>query len=337
MLESVCQVADNSVEVIETIRDSIVSIIPHIREMSENSRPEPYTVQNITLASWNLTIAIIAAIFGFLGALFGYLGYKFSKKTAHNVVRVSVDVQQQLCYDFIMDLYKNTMFSIIYMHKYKENKSVSPNNIIALHLPAFNDIFHIDVYNQNSDVYIVMKHLKDRMYNYNEGIRLCCDNIKDEQDLTLGLYELSFKPMHILIYVKYLLEQMGQKTDCASDIFKFLLKKHIKHIIDDRDFVLSLTSNYDEHKYHDYICEHKKLNEQIDKIFKDCNSSVINYLYCDNGENSENIQKYLNIIDQFPDTLEYVSVMKKEEWNCKDLHSVLINMIVMDAILYSRS
>ena len=147
MIDSLYLATDNhSLEVLETIKDSLTVVVPHIREMAENSKPEPYTVQNITIASWNLLIAVVAALFGFLGALFGYLGYKFSKQTARNVVRVSADVQLHLCYDFIIDLYRNTMRAVIYGQAYKDKKDLQINNIIALKLTCFDDIFHIDAY-----------------------------------------------------------------------------------------------------------------------------------------------------------------------------------------------
>lgn len=149
MIDSLYLATDNhSLEVLETIKDSLTIVVPHIREMAENSKPEPYTVQNITIASWNLLIAVVAALFGFLGALFGYLGYKFSKQTARNVVRVSADMQLHLCYDFIIDLYRNTMRAVIYGQAYKDKKDLQINDIIALKFMCFDDIFHIDAYNQ---------------------------------------------------------------------------------------------------------------------------------------------------------------------------------------------
>lgn len=225
MIDSLYLATDNhSLEVLETIKDSLTIVVPHIREMAENSKPEPYTVQNITIASWNLLIAVVAALFGFLGALFGYLGYKFSKQTARNVVRVSADVQLHLCYDFIIDLYRNTMRAVIYGQAYKDKKDLQINDIIALKFMCFDDIFHIDAYNQNSDVYIIMKHLKDRMQNYNDDVELCCDNIKNRRDLSSDFYNISFKPLHILLSVKRLMEQMETQKDYTNEIFALLLK-----------------------------------------------------------------------------------------------------------------
>ena len=73
------------------------------------------------------------------------------------------------------------MRAVIYGQAYKDKKDLQINDIIALKFMCFDDIFHIDAYNQNSDVYIIMKHLKDRMQNYNDDVELCCDNIKNRK------------------------------------------------------------------------------------------------------------------------------------------------------------
>ena len=337
MIDSLYLATDNhSLEVLETIKDSLTVVVPHIREMAENSKPEPYTVQNITIASWNLLIAIVAALFGFLGALFGYLGYKFSKQTARNVVRVSADVQLHLCYDFIIDLYRNTMRAVIYGQAYKDKKDLQINNIIALKLMCFDDIFHIDAYNQNSDVYIIMKHLKDRMQNYNDDVELCCDNIKNRRDLSSDFYNISFKQLHILLSVKRLLEHMETQKDYTNEIFALLLKKHIKHVTSNKDYFLSIYDTLEKHKYQEFIHKHLKLKKRIDALFEDVEPSLPNYLFVNTEDTSNMQQLYDEIIKELPIESDYVSLIRKKAWKRQDLNTLLINMIVIDAVIDSR-
>lgn len=337
MIDSLYLATDNhSLEVLETIKDSLTVVVPHIREMAENSKPEPYTVQNITIASWNLLIAIVAALFGFLGALFGYLGYKFSKQTARNVVRVSADVQLHLCYDFIIDLYRNTMRAVIYGQAYKDKKDLQINDIIALKLMCFDDIFHIDAYNQNSDVYIIMKHLKDRMQNYNDDVELCCDNIKNRRDLSSDFYNISFKQLHILLSVKRLLEHMETQKDYTNEIFALLLKKHIKHVTSNKDYFLSIYDTLEKHKYQEFIHKHLKLKKRIDALFEDVEPSLPNYLFVNTEDTSNMQQLYDEIIKELPIESDYVSLIRKKAWKRQDLNTLLINMIVIDAVIDSR-
>ena len=337
MIDSLYLATDNhSLEVLETIKDSLTVVVPHIREMAENSKPEPYTVQNITIASWNLLIAVVAALFGFLGALFGYLGYKFSKQTARNVVRVSADVQLHLCYDFIIDLYRNTMRAVIYGQAYKDKKDLQINDIIALKLMCFDDIFHIDAYNQNSDVYIIMKHLKDRMQNYNDDVELCCDNIKNRRDLSSDFYNISFKQLHILLSVKRLLEHMETQKDYTNEIFALLLKKHIKHVTSNKDYFLSIYDTLEKHKYQEFIHKHLKLKKRIDALFEDVEPSLPNYLFVNTEDTSNMQQLYDEIIKELPIESDYVSLIRKKAWKRQDLNTLLINMIVIDAVIDSR-
>ena len=326
---------NHSLEVLETIKDSLTVVVPHIREMAENSKPEPYTVQNITIASWNLVIAVVAALFGFLGTLFGYLGYKFSKQTARNVVRVSTDVQRELCLDFIIDLYRSTMRAIKYGQAYKDKITLHTNDVIALKLPRFNDIFHIDAYNLDSEVYIIMKHLKDRMQNYNENVELCCDNMKNGRDLSSDFQLLSSKPMHILIMVKKLLEQMESQNDYIDRIVEFLLEKHIKHIIGNKEYLSDYlnrrlsSKNVYRNEYTEYISKHKGLEKEINLLFSKTDLLLTNP--CPDYKGKYELFKGIAIAES-----KYVEIMNKKEWNSQDLHTLLINMIAIDTIIDTR-
>lgn len=46
------------VEHIEAIRDSVASVLPLLRVLTENSSPEPYTVENLWWTKLNVAISI---------------------------------------------------------------------------------------------------------------------------------------------------------------------------------------------------------------------------------------------------------------------------------------
>ncbi len=58
------------VEHIEAIRDSVASVLPLLRVLTENSSPEPYTVENLWWTKLNVAISITAALIGGLGAYY---------------------------------------------------------------------------------------------------------------------------------------------------------------------------------------------------------------------------------------------------------------------------
>lgn len=85
------------VEHIEAIRDSVASVLPLLRVLTENSSPEPYTVENLWWTKLNVAISITAALIGGLGAYYGYKGFVYAKETARNVARLPQETQVRLC------------------------------------------------------------------------------------------------------------------------------------------------------------------------------------------------------------------------------------------------
>src|SRR5574344_441878 len=182
---------------IENFNDSILQ---YVRIIADNSDPNPYTLENLTISYWNLSIAVIAAFFGILGSTFGYLGYKFSKKTSENVLRVSPDTQMKLFDEFMLDLYKNTSWALIIVIPAKlKQKYPSDNFLINMKLSSFDDIFFMDVYNQNHTVFIKMKHIKERMYVYDKEIDICRSHLLEKKLLTDNdLQDILYKPLWLL-------------------------------------------------------------------------------------------------------------------------------------------
>ncbi len=126
-------------DVLEQIRDSVMSITPRIAQIVENSSPTPYVTENLTISKYNLCVAVFAMLFGLLGALFGFLGYKWSKKTARNVERITAPTQLAIAMDLVQEIYRRIVYSraMIILHNNSENV------ISTLKFPAFSlIIFH---------------------------------------------------------------------------------------------------------------------------------------------------------------------------------------------------
>lgn len=106
----------------------IQSLSHHISSSLQTTVIQPYTIQSIDFTKNNLGIAIIAlvgVIAGILGAIFGYRGYKYSKETASNVARISIDTQITLYKDFIKDLYRNAVTVIRIMKTNQDRTNIA--------------------------------------------------------------------------------------------------------------------------------------------------------------------------------------------------------------------
>lgn len=107
------------VEHIEAIRDSVASVLPLLRVLTENSSPEPYTVENLWWTKLNVAISITAALIGGLGAYYGYKGFVYAKETARNVARLPQETQVRLCLSLLQDLLLNYVRAIVIFCNHK--------------------------------------------------------------------------------------------------------------------------------------------------------------------------------------------------------------------------
>lgn len=160
-------------EHIEAIRDSVASVLPLLRELTENSSPEPYTVENLWWTKLNVAISITAALIGGLGAYYGYKGFVYAKETAHNVARLPQETQVRLCLSLLQDLMLNYVRAIVIFCNHKDGlKAPSDNYISNFMLPEFEDIFNPESFYQNGSAYICLNYLKSRMKHYNHMIEV---------------------------------------------------------------------------------------------------------------------------------------------------------------------
>lgn len=134
-------------EHIEAIRDSLASVLPLLRELTENSSPALYTVENLWWTKLNVAISITAALIGGLGAFYGYKGFVYAKETARNVVRLPQETYVKLCMSLIQGLLLNYVRAIVIFCNHKDGlKTPSDNYISNFMLPEFEDIFNTELF-----------------------------------------------------------------------------------------------------------------------------------------------------------------------------------------------
>lgn len=244
-------------EYIEAIRDSLTSVLPLLRELAENSSPEPYVIENLWWTKLNVAISIIAAIIGGLGAYYGYKGFIYAKETARNVARMPQETQLKLCRSLLEDLLRNYVRATIISYNHRQGlKPPSDNYISNFMLPEFEDIFtpeSLASFFQNKDAYVCLHYLKSRMKHYNhmvEVIESHCINDgitdKDREDLvtkTLRVMRSLFKFIEKLegtddVVKHTLIKKIAKPTDDrkkkTEDVFKSELKEKIANLTEDR-------------------------------------------------------------------------------------------------------
>lgn len=335
-------------DVLEIVRDTLTSMMPYIHEMLKNAEPDPYTVvnlnqayENLDIAKENLIISIIAAVSGCLGAVFGYLGYTFSKKTARNVVRVSPSVQRALCRNFLVDLYKNMMYSLYYtliIGKPREKQ------LIALILPDFNDIFHIEAYNRNPQVHLQMKNIKERMLKYNEYIRFCYNNPKytasglSEKSfyLLLSVHKLSENIPSDHIWWRDILERLTPSYKPAEhDTFNHLVLKHVKNFNNNKkyftDDVNALSKLSDLIlKYKTFIASNNDMKPLLNSFFSIEKGGLWRNPICDSD--------YKNIFGDLDKSFaKYSYLMQKQYWTGAEAKELFIIMLAINTVLETRT
>lgn len=160
-------------EHIEALRDTVASVIPLIRELVENSSPEPYTVENLWWTKLNVAISVAAALIGGAGAYYGYKGFVYAKKTARNVARLPQETQVKLCVSLLQDLLLNYVRGIVISCNHIHGlKPPSDNYISNFMLPEFEDIFNPESFYQNWKAYICLNDIKLRMKHYNHMVEV---------------------------------------------------------------------------------------------------------------------------------------------------------------------
>ncbi len=220
-------------EHIEAIRDSVASVLPLLRELTENSSPEPYTVENLWWTKLNVAISITAALIGGLGAYYGYKGFVYARETARNVARLPQETQVRLCLSLLQDLMLNYVRAIVIFCNHKDGlKSPSDNYISNFMLPEFEDIFNPESFYQNGTAYICLNYLKSRMKHYNHMIEVieshcisggitdkdCKDLVVKTSKVTRSVFNFvkEIDGMHDTLKHK-LIEKIAKQTNCRTE------------------------------------------------------------------------------------------------------------------------
>lgn len=329
MIDLLKIVEGSSVDAVGVIRDSIVTMTQYIKETAINSRPEPYIIQNLYLATWNLLVAVFAAIFGLLGAIFGYLGYKYSKKTAKNVARISVDTQIVLYFDFAKELYGNIVTIVNLLEISKKGSKMPLNKIGILRISDFDDIFHIDDYNQDKDIYLKMKHIKDRMRSYNFTVESISRFLGRNQCLCDDLSDLLFRSVQILIFTKQAISILNPNISNREFILFLFYKLHVRHMINNSEYIGKQwkTSSFKSKIADLEDCYLENINAKVrfDSIIDD-----VEYL-----NPAVNDREYMEIVAGCSDD-EYKQLVNKTHLDKKDMEVLLSKIISYDSFIHSR-
>lgn len=185
-------------EHIEAIKDSIAASLPLLRELAENSSPEPYTIENLWWTKINVAISVIAAIMGAIGAWYGYKGFVQSRKTAQNVIRMSLDTQLRLCTSLIFDLIRNYVRAVVVIINRTEGKIPTENYISSFTIADFQDVFFPESFNQKPDAFLVLSYVKQRLLHYKKLLSLISNHCAKDELSPTDCKDLLEKPIKII-------------------------------------------------------------------------------------------------------------------------------------------
>lgn len=221
-------------EHIEAIRDSVASVLPLLREITENSSPEPYTVENLWWTKLNVAISITAALIGGLGAYYGYKGFVYAKETARNVARLPQETQVKLCLSLLQDLLLNYVRAIVIFCNHKDGLKVPSDNYISnFILPEFEDIFNPESFYHNGTAFVCLNDLKSRMKHYNHMIEVIENHCisggitdKDCKDLVIKTSKVTRSVFNFIKEIEYgtqealkckLIEKIAEQTNYRTE------------------------------------------------------------------------------------------------------------------------
>jgi len=201
-------------------------ILPILQELANNTNPQPYTIENLWWTKLNVVISIIAAFMGGIGAWYGYKGFVQSRKTAQNVVRMSIDTQMSLCVSLLMDLVRNYVYGFVVCLNHKSGKCPSENYILALTLPDFGDIIYPESFNQRASTYLALSYIKQRMNRYNNTLSLVKEHSSGGCLTDRDCEDLLEKPLKVIKSVLKFAEAAypGKQTDLRLQISYKLLR-----------------------------------------------------------------------------------------------------------------
>lgn len=187
----------------DSLSGSLRSISDTLSVIAGNTNP--LKVMNVDVEVGNFGIGFVSLIVGVLGAIFGWLAYRFSKKTADNVVRMTAENQIALFNDMIRHLYRNLVCTLT-MLRLQSGRSGHDGYPSEEHLLKMKmlpeDTIHLEKYNDNKRIYSVMHELKLLLRNYDTEIDVCLMHYKDRDfvldELMKDVSVLVFKPFYLI-------------------------------------------------------------------------------------------------------------------------------------------
>ena len=216
----------------DSLSRSLRSISDTLSVIAGNT--DPLKVLNVDVEMGNFGIGFFSLIIGILGAVFGWLAYRFSKKTADNVVRMTAENQIALFNDMIRHLYRNLVCILTVGHiqssDEEHNSYPSEEHLLKMKmLPE--DTIHLEKYNDNKRIYTVMHELKLLLRNYDTEIDVCLTHCKErgfaQKELLKDMGVLMFKPFYLIARI----------AEIEDDIYRnererrfSLIKKLLAHL-----------------------------------------------------------------------------------------------------------
>lgn len=201
-------------------RDTLSRSLNHITDTLSKivCNTNPQRIMDVELEFGNFWIGLISLVIGLLGAWFGWLAYRFSKKTADNVVRMTTESQFALFADMIRHLYRNIICTLVMARHLtdlkKRDSYPSEDHLLKLKmLPE--DTMHLEKYNDNKEIYRKMHELKLLLRNYDMEVEACLIHYKEP-----GIeYEELIKDLSVLLFKPFYL--MKKIIDIEKDICKY--------------------------------------------------------------------------------------------------------------------
>lgn len=210
---------------IEAIHDSISASLPLLRQLAENSSPEPYTIENIGLTKFNIVISILALFCSLVGAYYGWRGYVMSKLTAVNVERIKPYTQQRLIIEYFRYVFTSYVRIMVIHMNSSIGKQPSLQYVNSLSLPAFGDFYYIDRFEQFNGCKIFKineKPLKPRFITHKQR-RIIEENAS--RNATLEIKRISMDIRRYEDLIKLMLKNISEGNVIENEFCESMIKK----------------------------------------------------------------------------------------------------------------
>ncbi len=238
-------------------------------------------VMTIPLDELNLGISIFAIVLSILGIYYSWLAYRFSKKTADNVVRTSSVIQLSQFNDQIRHLYRNLVCTFSMFKKYELDSDSYPSESHLLKLKVLpEDIMDIEKYNDQQGAHKFMHELKLLLRNYNTEIDVTLMHVSSRfvPEVTAADFNgLIFKPLYLMAKVastkRSISIQKGKDhEDQAYTLFSIIIKEHINKL---RENISSYNEWKDNLIYGEFVLNNRSYDRSYSNLINILESNEI--------------------------------------------------------------